>query len=323
LHRFALILAAGTFLLIIAGALVTSNDAGLAVPDWPTSFGSLYRIPPMVGGVKFEHGHRMVAELIGLLTLAMALWTRKAEPRVWMRRLAWAALALVIAQGVVGGITVLFFLPWWISTAHATLAQTFFCVVVLIAVFTSRDWMESAAPQVVETRPLGLHALSGLTAGAIYLQLILGAAFRHSGIKLLPHLLMAAVVTGLVIWTAAHIFTVFHEVSSLRNAARLLLATLLIQLALGFGAYLTRVEWNRDAPQPMLSMVVTTVAHVAVGALLLATAVVVAAQAWRHLAGRGQPLWAAPEQATLASSPGLQLAGDAGGATPQRRSMSA
>src|SRR5438552_15019484 len=105
LHRFLIFLAAMTFLLLLAGGLVTSNDAGLAVPDWPTSFGSLYRIPPMVGGVKFEHSHRMLAEFVGLLTIIVAVWTARVERRKWMRVLGWIALATVIAQGILGGIT--------------------------------------------------------------------------------------------------------------------------------------------------------------------------------------------------------------------------
>jgi len=106
-----------TFLLLIAGALVTSNQAGLSVPDWPTSFGSLYRMPPMVGGVKFEHGHRMLAEFVGLLTILASVWTFRAERRSWIKLLGIAALIVVIAQGVLGGITVLLFLPWAVSTA--------------------------------------------------------------------------------------------------------------------------------------------------------------------------------------------------------------
>ncbi|MCI0354219.1 MAG: COX15/CtaA family protein, partial [Acidobacteria bacterium] len=135
-HGFAVFTAGVTFVLLIAGALVTSNDAGLAVPDWPTSFGSLYKIPPMVGGVKYEHGHRMVAQFVGLLTIVLALWTWRVDRRAWMRKLGFAALGLVIVQGILGGITVLYFLPPWVSTAHATLAQTFFCTIVLMALFT-------------------------------------------------------------------------------------------------------------------------------------------------------------------------------------------
>src|SRR4029077_20795060 len=141
-HRFTVILACWTFLLIIAGALVTSNDAGLSVPDWPTSFGSWYKIPKLVGGVKFEHTHRMIAQVAGLLTVVLAVWTWRVEKRRWMRFLGVAAVGTVIAQGVLGGLTVLFFLPPPISSAHAALAQTFFCIAVAMALFTGRKWVE-------------------------------------------------------------------------------------------------------------------------------------------------------------------------------------
>ncbi|HLX73267.1 MAG TPA: COX15/CtaA family protein, partial [Terriglobales bacterium] len=143
--------AGATFLLLIAGALVTSNDAGLSVPDWPTSFGSLYKLPRMVGGVKFEHGHRMVAELIGLLTIILAVWTWRVDHRGWVRKLGIAALATVIAQGILGGITVLFYLPPAVSTAHATLAQTFFCIVVVLALVTGRGWTEAPRQELPES----------------------------------------------------------------------------------------------------------------------------------------------------------------------------
>ena len=275
-------LASGTLLLIVAGALVTSNDAGLSVPDWPTTFGSLYRIPPMVGGVKFEHGHRMVAELIGFLTIVLAVWTWRAERRSWMRTLGVVALGTVIAQGVLGGITVLFYLPPAVSTAHATLGQTFFCLIVIMMMVTSRKWMEVSPVVVVERHWPRLRTLATLAAVSVYLQLILGAAFRHSGIKLLPHLISAVVVTILLLWTTTRILAEHSAVPQLRRPARALLALLLVQLGLGFAAYLTRVEWGKQAAQPALSMVVATVAHVAVGALVLATSVVLAVQAYRH-----------------------------------------
>src|SRR5438045_5937619 len=103
LHRFLIFLAVMTFLLLLAGGLVTSNAAGLSVPDWPTSFGSLYRIPPMIGGVKFEHGHRMIAELVGLLTIVLAIWIQRSDRRRWMHMLGWVALGGVVVQGVLGG----------------------------------------------------------------------------------------------------------------------------------------------------------------------------------------------------------------------------
>jgi cytochrome c oxidase assembly protein subunit 15 len=301
-HWFVVSAACCTLLLIVAGALVTSNDAGLAVPDWPTSFGSLYRIPPMVGGVRFEHSHRMVAEFVGLLTIIVAVWTSRVERRKWMRVLGWVALATVIMQGILGGITVKFFLPPWVSTAHATLAQTFFCIIVSMALFTARDWVTSetpasemrtsAAPASYEHRILrhttsrwpGVRTLTALTVAAVYVQLILGAAFRHSGMKLLPHLISAAIVTILILWTVTRTLSEFPTVPQLRRPATFLLGLLSVQLSLGFAAYLTRVEWGTDAPQPMFNMVASTVAHVAVGAVVLATTVVLAIQARRSIA---------------------------------------
>ena len=184
LHGFAVFTACATFILIIAGALVTSNDAGLSVPDWPTSFGSLYKIPRMVGGVRFEHTHRMIAEFIGLLTIVIAIWTWRSDRRRWMKGLGITALGTVIAQGVLGGITVLHFLPPAISSAHAALGQTFFCVAVAIALFSGRNWVEEA-PQLEEDqhRPT-LFTLSLLSLLVLYLQLFLGAMFRHHGNEL-------------------------------------------------------------------------------------------------------------------------------------------
>ena len=277
-----MLVACATFLLLIAGALVTSNDAGLSVPDWPTSFGSLYKLPRMVGGVKFEHGHRMVAELVGLLTIILAVWTWRVDRRGWVRKLGIAALATVIAQGILGGITVLFYLPPAVSTAHATLAQTFFCIVVVLALVTGRGWTE-ARQELPESHRLQLTTLATLAAASVYVQLILGAGFRHSGIKLLPHLISAVVVTTLVLWTITRVLTNYGSVAALRRPAVVLMALLVTQLGLGFAAYLTRVQWGQNAVQPELPMVVSTVAHVAVGALVLASVVVLAMQSWRHM----------------------------------------
>jgi cytochrome c oxidase assembly protein subunit 15 len=281
-HGFVVLTACATFFLIIAGALVTSNDAGLAVPDWPTSFGSLYRMPPMVGGVKYEHGHRMVAQFIGLLTIVLALWTWRVEQRRWMRKLGFVTLGTVIAQGILGGITVLYYLPPMVSSAHAALAQAFFSLLVVMAVVSSRRWLAPAEPLVRDARRPTLRTLSILSTLAVYVQLVLGAAFRHSGMKLLPHLISAVVVTVLLVWTSTRVLSEHSAVPQLRRTALLVLSLLIVQLGLGFGAYLTRVEWGRDAPQPMIEMVATTVAHVAVGALLLAVTVILTLYARRY-----------------------------------------
>ncbi|HTS00507.1 MAG TPA: COX15/CtaA family protein [Bacteroidota bacterium] len=176
LHRFAVLSACATFLLVIAGGLVTSTGSGLAVPDWPLSYGQV--MPPMVGGIFYEHGHRMIATLVGCLTVVLCGWLWRREERRWVRMLGLAALCAVIVQGVLGGLTVLYLLPTPISVAHATLAQTFFSLTILIALVTSRPWVERApglAPAGRRTRVLALCA-----AAAVFLQLVLGAWMRHS-----------------------------------------------------------------------------------------------------------------------------------------------
>ena len=284
-HWFAVFTACATFALIIAGALVTSNDAGLAVPDWPTSFGSLYKIPHMVGGVRFEHTHRMIAEFIGLLTIAFAVWTWPADQRRWMKFLKLAAILTVIAQGILGGLTVKFFLPPPISTAHAALAQTFFCVVVCIALFTGRTWVEEAPRLAMDTHRPRLFTLVLLSIFVLYVQLIFGAMFRHHGMSWLPHVLNAPVVAIVLCWTALRARSQYSQAGIIRRPANLMLSLLITQLCLGVLAFETRVVWGHDAAQPELPMVISTVAHVAVGALLLATTVVLALQIWRHIPG--------------------------------------
>jgi cytochrome c oxidase assembly protein subunit 15 len=275
-------LACWTFLLIIAGALVTSNDAGLSVPDWPTSFGSWYKIPKLVGGVKFEHTHRMIAQVAGVLTIILAVWTWRSEKRRWLRVLGFAALGTVIGQGILGGITVLYYLPPAVSSAHAALAQTFFCIAVAMAMFTGRRWVEEQPRVEFDERRPSLFTLTLLSIFVLYVQLILGAMFRHHGLSWWPHVVNAVVVSFVLAWTAIRALTVYSQVDAVRRPAVLMLSLVIAQLCLGFTAFLTRVAWGRDAVQPELPMVISTVAHVAVGALLLATTVILAIQVWRH-----------------------------------------
>src|SRR6201989_2308442 len=139
LNRFAIFVACSTFFLIIAGALVTSHDAGLATNDWPLSNGQFF--PRMVGNLFWEHGHRMVATTVGMLTIVLLIYILAKEKRDWVRKLGIFALLAVIAQGLLGGLTVKLMLPLAVSSAHATLAQLFFCTTVSLAVFTSRSWI--------------------------------------------------------------------------------------------------------------------------------------------------------------------------------------
>ncbi len=291
LHRFAVFTAACTFLLLVAGALVTSNDAGLAVPDWPLSYGSM--APPMVGGIFYEHSHRVVATFVGILTIVLAVWLWRSEPRRWVRRLGLVALGVVIAQGVLGGITVLFYLPVPISVAHACLAQIFFGTIVGLALFTSR-WWQSVLPQVTDSGSPRLRSLTTWTVAAIFVQLMLGAAFRHKAFGIVPHLAGAAVVTLLVFWTAGALRRRYADNSAFGRCRRLLHALIGLQLLLGGAALWSRLV-AREFPQPIPVMVWLTVAHTVVGALTLAAAVVTALVCFRIV----QPV----EQAALASRP--------------------
>ena len=287
-HAFAVFTACATLVVITAGALVTSNDAGLSVPDWPTSFGYLVKVPHFVGGVRYEWSHRMVAGTLVSLTLAIALWTFLVERRRWLRWLAIAAFCTVIAQATLGGLTVLFFQPPWLSTAHATVAQTFFCIAVSIALFTGRKWVN---PQSGEDQPRvqpdahrpSLFTLSLLSIFMLYVQLILGGMFRHHGMSWWPHVLNAILVTIVLAWTAIRAISQYSSIEAVRRPAIVMLSLLITQLCLGFTAFVTRVAWGRNAAQPELPMVASTVAHVAVGALLLATTVVLAIQVWQRI----------------------------------------
>src|SRR6185503_11845729 len=172
LHRFALLLAGATFFLIIAGALVTSHDAGLATEDWPLSNGQVF--PEMVGNLFWEHGHRMIATTVGFLTIILVVYLFMKEPRRWVRRLGLVALFGVIAQGLLGGLTVKLMLPLAVSTAHATLAQLFFCTTVALAVFTSKSWT-IRQPTIEDKGAVSVRYVSLAAAATIFLQLILGA----------------------------------------------------------------------------------------------------------------------------------------------------
>jgi len=295
LHRFVLLTTGCTFLLIIAGALVTGNEAGLAVPDWPLSYGSL--MPPMVGNIRYEHGHRMVATFVGLLTIVLAVWLWRRESRKTVRNLGFIALGTVVSQGVLGGLTVLFFLPTVISVSHACLAQAFFCIVVSLALMTSPGWHNSDATRVPESQNAPLLRLSAVTTGAIYFQLILGAALRHAKSGIVLHVLGAFIVTTLAFLVVTRVFRHYAKYPKLVRPASLLSLLLLAQLFLGVGSYLVRLAARNDI-QPALVMVTVTTAHVAVGALVLATSLALAIQSHRALSPslNAMPFSSAPQK---------------------------
>ena len=272
LHRFAVLTAVSTLALIVAGGLVTSTESGLSVPDWPLSYGKL--MPPMVGGVFYEHGHRMVATTVGILTVILAIWLARSEPRRWVRGLGFLAVAAVVAQGVLGGLTVLYLLPTPVSVAHACLAQAFLGLVVAIAVVTSPHWRP------VSGRFDGASRLAAVSAGAVFVQLVIGAVMRHtkSGLAIpdfplslgravppldsfpvviaFAHRAWALVVAVLVLAAAASAAR-----SGLKRTGFFLGLLVVVQIALGAATVLSGKS------------VAITTAHVATGALLLGTAI--------------------------------------------------
>ena len=290
LNRFNWFLVFSTFLLIIAGGLVTSTDSGLAVPDWPKSYGMW--MPPMVGGVLFEHGHRMVASFVGMLTVIFAIWLALKEKRKWVKVLGFIALGAVITQGILGGITVLYFLPMPISIAHATLAQSFFTLVVCLAFFTSNEWKTS--PKQISA-PAAHRRTFLIMAALVYIQLILGALVRHSGSalaipdfplsqgRLIPLFFSAQVMIqfihrlgalAVLIWSIHTVWRVFKSYRSSKHFVRpaiFLMALVLIQIVVGGWTVLSQTA------------VPIATAHVAVGALILATSVVLCLRAYRYL----------------------------------------
>ena len=281
-HYFAVLTAASTFLLIIAGALVTGNEAGLSVPDWPLSYGSL--TPPWVGNIRYEHGHRVVAAFVGLLTIALAVWVWKKETRRLVRKLGWVTLGVVVVQGLLGGITVLWYLPAPVSILHACLAQTFFCLVVSLAWLSSSAWAREDQDC---SRYIQFGGLAVWTTGAIYLQLLLGAIFRHTQSGIILHLIGALLVTGLAAWLIARIYRSQQVPTGLMRAATSLGILILIQIFLGLASWMLRLA-TANAVQPEFPVVAVTTAHVAVGALILANGLILALQSCR---ARAEEKW--------------------------------
>lgn len=276
LHRYCVLLAVCTLFLVVAGASVTSKEAGLSVPDWPLSYGQV--MPQMTGGVFFEHGHRMVATMVGFMTIVLAIWLARVETRSWMKKLGFAALGAVIFQGLLGGLTVKLMLPPAVSISHACLAQLFFSTTVAIALFTSKSWLEG--PEIVEDHGWpSLRSLAIITPVMVLGQIALGAAFRHRAIGVLPHVIFSMVVTLAVLFTATFVMHQFPEHRGLNTAAKALLLVTLFQVMLGVAAYYTRLQ----AAQEPLAMVLTTVAHVATGGLTMASSVILAIQILRNV----------------------------------------
>ena len=293
-HRFALVLACFTFFLIIAGANVTSHDAGLAVPDWPLSFGKL--LPEMVGNVFWEHGHRMVAATAGLICIGLAVYLQVREPRTWVKRLGWIMLGAFIVQGLFGGLTVRMRLPLAVSATHATLAQLIFTLTVSMVLFTSREWVTRTLTISEDSAAgISLRSMSLVSSIAVLVQIFLGAVLRHSVTWdyflptewLVAHIAGAILTSVAVAVTAVTVLRRHRGDKFLTRPAGIALGLLFVQLMLGIAAYLTRAASPYD-PQPLNPMITVTVSHVACGALVFATTIVLTLRVFRVLRAEQQ-----------------------------------
>ncbi len=286
LHRIALFTAGATFLLIVIGGIVTSTESGLAVPDWPNTFGYnmfLYPLSEMVGGILYEHSHRLMGLIVGLLTIALFIMLILKDSRRWIKWLGLAALIGVSVQGVLGGLRVTE-LNLNFAIVHACLAQAFFALLCGICWFTSRDWIEN---QNLSER-IGddvsakkLRRLSLITTCLIYIQLIFGAVLRHTGHRLDAHLLFAFLVTLHIFLLVRRFFSMGEDTQKIGQSLPLLLLGLLaVQLMLGTGAYITKLTALSETASALLTNIVT-IAHVAVGALMLVSSFVITLKIYR------------------------------------------
>jgi cytochrome c oxidase assembly protein subunit 15 len=257
-----------------------------------------------VANILYEHGHRLIASTVGFLTIIMAVWLWTAEPRRWLRWFGVATLGSVVAQGLLGGLTVLFFLPAAISTAHAGLAEIFFCMTVAIAIFTSPGWIAGYVgpdPRLGaggHDRNVGhagppLRWLATTATLLIYAQILVGATMRHTGAGLaipdfplmfghvipdhwsgaiaihFTHRVGALLVTGAILALFAHLRSHYREHRELMRPATLIVALVAMQVTLGALTVLSR----RD---PWINSF-----HVLCGALVLTTSLVITLRSWR------------------------------------------
>lgn len=290
-HIFSLVSLIFTVILLGWGAVVTSIEAGLAVPDWPTSFNSMDPLNPLPGWwsippVLAEHGHRLMGMIVGACTLVLAIWTWFKDPRSWMKKTAVLALLLVIFQGLLGGLRVVW-LSLDLAVVHACVAQLFFAILVSMALFTSRTWLqpEDVPEEGAATRSLRRTAM--LTVGMIYVQIILGALLRHPGAGIdmtlvTIHIIGAAFVFGLVFMSIKAARKADPNKTRISKLAHGLAGILTLQIVLGiFALVITVMESGsvRSTAQILLNT-----SHMLVGALFFSTAVVFLLMSARRVA---------------------------------------
>ena len=279
-HRIAILTAAMTLPLLFFGGLVTSLKVGMVVPDWPTTFGYnmfLYPWSKMVGGIFYEHSHRLLGASVGLLTVVLAVVLWLTEQRQWLRRLGLIALVAVILQGVLGGLRVVL-IEQKIAIIHACLAQAFFALIASISLFTSAEWrVDQPGPSSGDTKKV--QQLGLLTVSLIYGQLILGALFRHTGTGLSLHILGAITVFIVTFLLVDHVQQYHATQRPLLRSGILLRRLLLLQVGLGLFTYVMKYIAPHGSLTPQSVLLATS--HVIVGAFMLVTSVRFTLRAYR------------------------------------------
>ncbi len=293
-HGFAWVAVAAASLLLGAGGLVTSAEAGLAVVDWPNSYGYnmfLYPLSRMTGGIYYEHAHRLLGALVGLTTLVLAGTMQRNEPRASVRRVGWIAVLLVIVQGVMGGLRVTG--QWTLSTdeasmrpslalamGHGILGQLFFGLLVGLAVVSSRDWRQGSAIG-LSGRSTAARVLPVALLSVLIVQLVLGGAQRHFGQWVTAHMAIGlALVAPLAGYLGLSAALAPHSRRRERRVGAALATSTFGQVLLGFGALVVTGAWGGPPAPPRIALVVAT-SHQWLGAIFLGLAVTLACYRWR------------------------------------------
>jgi cytochrome c oxidase assembly protein subunit 15 len=262
-----------TFLLLVAGGLVTGNQAGLAVVDWPNSYGYnmfLYPFARMTGGIYYEHAHRLLGALVGLTTVVLAVRLAQVETRAWVKRMGLIAVVLVISQGILGGLRVTE-KSIELAVVHGVTAQVFLSLLVAIAVVVTRTWRSDRPP--VSSQTCGAdRRIASIAVAALVLQIVFGAIQRHLAVGLMLHIVFAFVVAGLTIAAGARVWGFYANEPVLRRVGVAVMHATGTQLALGFGAWFARGAAASGSLSLEWKVVLTTL-HQGTGALLLACTV--------------------------------------------------
>jgi cytochrome c oxidase assembly protein subunit 15 len=306
--RLAAVAAWATLLLIMVGGTVTGFDAGLAVPDWPNTEGTmmfLYPLAKMTGGIYFEHAHRLIGSLVGLVTLVLAIYLHRWEPRAWVRRLGWTALVLVVIQGVLGGLRVTGVFTFstsaddlrpslTLAVVHGVFGQVFFSIMVALAAFTSLAWQRGAPPRPALTAGTD-RALLKLLYGGLVVQLVVGALVRHlmsseravaSGwveSLLMVHIALAVIVSLVALGCGLRAWGLYPDLPPLGRLGTTLLALIGLQVLLGVAAYIVVYGGAAEPHQATGFDVLITTLHQTTGAALLGVAVLLMAWSYRRL----------------------------------------